>query len=88
MYYRLIFGMFVELARRGIFQVENIACKLDNGALEAEANAQIGTFVGTCPIRRCYHAFGASCAKSTWNQHSTNNQTFLMKSDYILSSQT
>lgn len=69
--YHLIVGIFVELTRRGIFEIENIASKLDDGTLEAQTDAQVRSFVDSGPVSCSYHAFGASRAETTRNQYAT-----------------
>ena len=61
-----LLGVLDELGRGGVRHLEDVARPLDDGKLEAEADAQKGDALLACPLDRENHALGTTFAETTW----------------------
>jgi hypothetical protein len=61
---------WVDLRGVRVFAVENVASKLDDGALQPQADAQVWLFVGAGPVGRCNLSFNTPSTETTGNKNS------------------
>lgn len=72
-----MFSLLIQLRTRRTLQSDHISRKLNNRDLHSQANSQVWSLVGTCPLSGLDHTLSSAHSETTWHQDAVGGADFV-----------